>query len=108
ELRWVDTGGIGARDSGELGRELVAEPLDPARNLHEIAPLEPAGHVVGVAEDPGGNGAAAVAQLDREIRRSGARRHPILAGAGEYALDRAPRSQPGYRDAFLRRSGHAF
>src|SRR5439155_25752922 len=106
EVGGVDAGGVGARDRSELGRQLVTEALDPARHLNQIAALELPGEIVGVAESTRRNGAAAVAQLDGEIRGSRARRHPIFADAGKYPLDRAASSQPGDGDAFLGRGRH--
>jgi hypothetical protein len=50
---------------------------------------------VGVAEDAGGDGAGAVAQLDGEVGRTGAGRQPVLAGAGEDAAHVVAGTQRG-------------
>ena len=92
---------VHAGDRGELGGQLVAEALDAPGHPHEVAAVELAGEEVGVAEGAGGDGAAAVAQLDREVGAAGAGGHPVLARAGEHALDGAARAQPGDGDALF-------
>jgi hypothetical protein len=67
--------------------ELVAEALDAAADAHQIAAVEAAAEQVGVAEHPRGQRARAVAQLEREVRRAGPGRQPVLAGAGVHAVD---------------------
>ena len=78
---------VGGRpdDRADVDLQLVAEALDPARDPHEVAAVEAPGVEVGVAEDAAREGARPVAQLDREVRRPGAREEAVLAGAGEDA-----------------------
>ena len=66
----VGLAGAARRDRAHVDLQLVAEALDPARDAHEVAALEAPGVEVGVAEDAGRERAAAVAQLDREVRRT--------------------------------------
>jgi hypothetical protein len=84
-----------ARDRAQLDLQLVAEALDASRDAHEVAALEAPGEHVGVAEGARLDGAAAVAQLDREVRRARPRQQAILARAREDALDLLARAQRG-------------
>ena len=63
-------GVLGAGDRAQLELQLVAEALDAAGDAHEVALVEAPGEQVGVAEDARGDGAGAVAQLEREVRRA--------------------------------------
>jgi hypothetical protein len=74
---------------GEQGVELevVAKATDPADHADEVAGVEAAGREVGVAEDATGDRAGPVAELDRGIRTSVAGEEPLLARAGEHAVD---------------------
>ena len=58
-----------SRDVDHLEHRLVAEPLDPPRHAHQLAPLEPAGERIRVLERTGLDRPAAIAQLEREVRR---------------------------------------
>jgi hypothetical protein len=78
---------LGAGDLAHLELELVAEPLGAPAHAHEIAAIEPAGEQVGVAERARLDRSAAVAQLERQERQTGARLQPVLARAGEHAVD---------------------
>jgi hypothetical protein len=91
----VAGGRVDPLDLAQLGHELVAEALDAPADPHEIAALEPPGGEVGVAEHPRRQGAAAVAQLERQVRRTGLRGQPVLARAGEDALDRSAGAEAG-------------
>ena len=64
-----------------------------ARDPHEIPALEAAGQRVGVAEHAGRDAAAAVAQLERQIRRAAPGRQAVLARAGEHPSDLVARPQ---------------
>jgi hypothetical protein len=68
-----------AADVGDLHDQLVAEAFDPADHPDDVAALEQAGELVGVAEGAGLDAAAAITQLERQVRAAGARLAPILA-----------------------------
>jgi hypothetical protein len=80
-------GVLGPGDGADLELQLVAETLDAPGDAHEVALLEAPGVQVGVAEDARGDGAGAVAQLEREVGRPGAGGQAILARAREDAVD---------------------
>ena len=80
-------GRLGARDLAHLDLQLVAEPLHAPAHAHEVAALEAPGEHVGVAERARLDRAAAVAQLERQVRQPGACLQPVLARAGEDAVD---------------------
>src|SRR4029453_12400604 len=90
-----------AADRTQLDLKLVAEPLDPAGDRDQVAPLELPGQEVGLAERARLDRAGAVAQLDGEVRATAAGGQPVLARAGEDALDFAPSAQLGDRDGLL-------
>ena len=78
---------VGPGDRRHVDLQLVAEALDPPVHPHEVAALEAPGEHVGVAEGARRDGAGAVAQLQREVGRAGSRDQPLLAGAGEDAVE---------------------
>ena len=82
-----------ATDRAQLDLQLVAEALDAAGDAHEVAAIEAAREHVGVAKGATLHGAGAVAQLDGEIRRAGARHQAVLARAREDAVDLLSRAQ---------------
>jgi hypothetical protein len=67
----------GAADRPQLDLELVAEALDAAPHGHQVAALELASEEVGLAKDARGDGAGAVAQLERQVGRAGPGGHPV-------------------------------
>ena len=97
ELGRVGRALLGAPDRGQLDLQLVAKALDAAAHADQVAALELAGEEVGVAERTPGDGAGAVAQLDRQVGAPVAGGEPVLARAREDALDLAPGSQFGHR-----------
>jgi hypothetical protein len=88
ELRRVSS--LRAADRVELDLELVAKALDAPRDSDEVASFEGRGVKIGVAEQPAGDGARAVAKLEREIGDTIACHEAVLARAREHAFD--PRS----------------
>ena len=91
ELRRV--GGLGALDLLDVDLQLVAEALHAPAHAHELAAVEAPGEDVGVLERATGQRAAAVAQLEREVRRAGAREQAVLARARVDAGDLVARPQ---------------
>ena len=86
-------GRLGARDLVHLDLQLVAEPLHAPAHAHELAAVEPPGEHVGVLERAPGQRARAIAQLESEVRRAGARQQPVLARARVDAGDLVARPQ---------------
>ena len=76
-----------ATDRAQLDLQLVAKALDATGDAHEVAAIEAAREHVGVAKGATLHGARAVAQLDGEIGRAGARQEAVLARAREDAVD---------------------
>ena len=74
---------VGASDRADVDLQLLAEALDPPGDADQVAAVEAPGVQVGITEDPSRERSGAIAQLDREVRRAGARDEPILARAGE-------------------------
>ncbi len=95
ERRRIDLAVLYAPDRAQLDLQLVAEALDATRDAHEVAALEAAREHVGVAERARLHRAAAIAQLDREIRRAGARQQAVLARACEHAFELLAGAQRG-------------
>ena len=93
---------LGPCDRPHLELQLVAEALDAPGDAHEVAALEAPREHVRVAERARVDRARAVAQLEREIRRAGACRQPVLARAGEDRVDGVAGAQAGDRDAVRR------
>src|SRR5205807_4158733 len=89
--------GLDARDRAHVDHQLVAEALDPTRDAHDVAALEAPRKQIGVAERARRDGARAVAQLERQIRRPGPRDEAVLARAGEDAGHVLALTQSGYR-----------
>ena len=86
-----------AADRAQLDLQLVAEALDAAGDAHEVAALEAPGEHVGVAKRPPLHRAGAIAQLDREVGRPGARHQTVLARARKDAVDLLAGAQRGDR-----------
>ena len=82
---------VESADVVDLGHQLAAEALDPARHPDRVAPLEARGEPIDVAEGARGDRAGPVPQLQREIGGAVARREPVLAHAGVVA----PKALPG-------------
>ena len=77
----------------ELGDERSAEARNPPAHLDRIAAIESRADPVGVAKDAGGDGAGAIAELEREIDRAVACGEPVLAGAGVATAEDLPGGQ---------------
>src|SRR4029079_1316671 len=75
-------GAVRTLDPPHSELELVAEALALALDADEVAAVEAAAEQIGVAEHARGQRARAVAQLEREGRRAGARGPPALSRAG--------------------------
>ena len=93
EVGRVERARLEALDVVQLRHELVAEALDPAGDRDGIAGLEPQADPVHLAEDARGQRARPVAELEGEIRRAVAGGQPVLARAGEDALEALPGTQ---------------
>ena len=83
----------------ELRDEVAAEALDPALDLNGVARLEAKADAVGLAKDAGGERAAAVAKLEREVGRAVLGGQAVLA----HARERARKALPGPQVGNLRR-----
>ena len=86
EVRGVVRAGLEPPDVVELGDQFAAEALDPARDCHRVAGLEPQAEAVDLAEDPRRQRPGPVAELEREIDGAVPGGQSILASAGESAL----------------------
>ncbi len=98
ERRRIDAAGGRAADRAQLDLQLVAEALDAAGDVDDVAAVEAPRDHVGVAEHAALDRARAIAQLDREVRRAAARHQAVLAGAREDPVDLLAGAQ--------RRDGH--
>ena len=107
-----EVGGVGrpflhAPDGAQLHLELVPEALHASLDPDQVATVELRGEEVGVAERARRDGAAAVAQLDGEVGGAVAGGQPVLAAAGEHAVDFRAGAKFRNRRLLSCRGGHS-
>ena len=95
ERSGVESARLHPLDVIELRDEVAAEALDPALDLNGVARLEAKADAVGLAKDAGGERAAAVAKLEREVGRAVLGGQAVLARAREPARKALPGPQVG-------------
>jgi hypothetical protein len=108
ERRRVGLAGRRARHRAQVELQLLAEALDAPRDAHEVSPVEAGRRDVGVPEHARRDRARAVAQLQRQVRRPRTRHQPLLADAGEHAVDLVPGAQGGNGDRGVGGCGDGF
>ena len=95
ELGGVERPGFEPANVIELRRQLAPEALELAAGEHRVSAFEAQADPIGLAEDPSGKRAGAVAQLNREVGAPVSSRQPVLAHAGVVALEPLTGAQLG-------------
>ena len=97
EVRRIGLAVGDAGDRRQLDLQLVAEALNAPAHPHKVAALEAPGEHVGIAKRPPGDRAGAIAQLEGQVRRPGARDEAVLTGARVHGIDRLAGAQRRHR-----------